>query len=214
MLSSCEDMRVDGRWISGHGGVQIRKWMREAGLRTWQDGVGNVHGRIDGRNRDAPALLCGSHYDTVVDAGKYDGALGIIVAIAAVKATILQVKQLVTEHCSPITSSGVRCAPLTLLESSKWSAYAACCLWGRVIADRGCNMQAASATRVMMPEEVRAAVRESADLGQWLGNKVHNLFSTPMEVIAFSDEEGVRWRSEAFPFQLRFHFHYLDDVPT
>lgn len=71
--------------------VQIRKWMREAGLRTWQDGVGNVHGRIDGRNREAPALLVGSHYDTVMDAGKYDGALGIIVAIAAVKASILQV---------------------------------------------------------------------------------------------------------------------------
>ena len=60
-------------------------------MRTWQDGVGNVHGRIDGRARDAPALISGSHYDTVMDAGKYDGALGIIVAIASVKATILQV---------------------------------------------------------------------------------------------------------------------------
>ena len=65
--------------------------MREAGLRTWQDGVGNVHGRLDGRARDAPALLLGSHYDTVTDAGKFDGALGIVVAIAAVKAFILQV---------------------------------------------------------------------------------------------------------------------------
>jgi hypothetical protein len=65
--------------------------MREAGLRTWQDGVGNMHGRLDGRARDAPALLMGSHYDTVTDAGKYDGALGIVVAIAAVKALILQV---------------------------------------------------------------------------------------------------------------------------
>ncbi len=53
--------------------------MREAGLRTWLDAVGNVHGRVDGRARDAPALILGSHYDTVMDAGKYDGALGIIV---------------------------------------------------------------------------------------------------------------------------------------
>ena len=52
--------------------------------------------------------------------------------------------------------------------------------------------QAAAATRIMTPEEVRAAVRESADLAQWLGAKAHNLFSTPMEIIAFSDEEGVR----------------------
>jgi len=65
--------------------------MREAGLRTWLDAVGNVHGRVDGRARDAPALILGSHYDTVMDAGKYDGALGIIVGIASVKASILQV---------------------------------------------------------------------------------------------------------------------------
>lgn len=53
--------------------------MREAGMRTWMDHVGNVHGRVDGANASAPALLLGSHYDTVFDAGKYDGALGIIV---------------------------------------------------------------------------------------------------------------------------------------
>lgn len=70
-------------------------------MRTWQDGVGNVHGRIDGRDRDAPALLSGSHYDTVMDAGRFDGALGIIVAIASVKATILQVHSVPTT-CMPM----------------------------------------------------------------------------------------------------------------
>jgi len=59
--------------------TQIRRWMREAGMRTWMDHVGNVHGRVDGANASAPALLLGSHYDTVYDAGKFDGALGIIV---------------------------------------------------------------------------------------------------------------------------------------
>lgn len=54
--------------------------MREAGLRTWVDAMGNVHGRADGQDgEDAPLLLVGSHYDTVYDAGKYDGAMGIIV---------------------------------------------------------------------------------------------------------------------------------------
>lgn len=48
-------------------------------MRTWMDHVGNVHGRVEGANPLAPALLIGSHYDTVFDAGKYDGALGIIV---------------------------------------------------------------------------------------------------------------------------------------
>jgi allantoate deiminase len=95
------------------GTEQIRQWMREAGMLTWQDAVGNVHGRIDGAlsrsdgwscvlcgvhmkqhllqvegfdilgaagsGPDAPVLLIGSHYDTVYDAGQYDGAMGIIV---------------------------------------------------------------------------------------------------------------------------------------
>ena len=80
-----------GGALDGVSGVQIQQWMKEAGLRTWIDNVANVHGRIDGRNQEAPAVLTGSHYDTVVDAGKYDGALGIICAIAAIKAVLLQV---------------------------------------------------------------------------------------------------------------------------
>ncbi|XP_074275785.1 allantoate deiminase 2 [Silene latifolia] len=63
----------------------IRQWMEDAGLRTWVDPMGNVHGRVDGMNASAPALLIGSHLDTVVDAGKFDGALGIISAISALK---------------------------------------------------------------------------------------------------------------------------------
>lgn len=63
----------------------IRQWMEDAGLRTWVDHMGNVHGRVDGMNPSAAALLIGSHLDTVVDAGKFDGALGIISAISALK---------------------------------------------------------------------------------------------------------------------------------
>lgn len=65
--------------------------MQEAGLRTWTDTVANVHGRIDGHNPDSPVLMIGSHYDTVKDAGQYDGAMGILVGIAAIKALVVQV---------------------------------------------------------------------------------------------------------------------------
>ena len=71
--------------------MQIESWMHEAGMRTWTDAVANVHGRIDGQNPERPVLLIGSHYDTVKDAGKYDGALGILAGIAAVKALVVQV---------------------------------------------------------------------------------------------------------------------------
>lgn len=61
-------------------------------MRTWMDSIGNVHGRVDGASPDTPALLLGSHYDTVVDAGRFDGALGIIAAISCVKAALLYVR--------------------------------------------------------------------------------------------------------------------------
>ncbi|KAK9937221.1 hypothetical protein M0R45_014025 [Rubus argutus] len=66
-------------------GNLIRKWMEDAGLRTWVDCLGNVHGRVEGRNASAEALLIGSHLDTVVDAGIFDGSLGIISVLSALK---------------------------------------------------------------------------------------------------------------------------------
>jgi allantoate deiminase len=58
------------------------RWMEQAGLRSWQDAAGNVCGRREGRAPGLPALLLGSHLDTVPDAGSYDGMLGVVMAIA------------------------------------------------------------------------------------------------------------------------------------
>jgi allantoate deiminase len=60
-------------------------WMTRAGLRTWQDAAGNQYGRREGREPGLPALLLGSHLDTVPDAGSYDGMLGVVMAIAVVE---------------------------------------------------------------------------------------------------------------------------------
>jgi N-carbamoyl-L-amino-acid hydrolase len=49
------------------------------------DAVGNVVGRYHGAAPDAPALLTGSHFDTVRNGGKYDGRLGIFVPMASVQ---------------------------------------------------------------------------------------------------------------------------------
>ncbi|MEA9986623.1 allantoate amidohydrolase [Subtercola sp. RTI3] len=59
-------------------------WMREAGMTTWQDPAGNQCGRLEGRTPGLPALLLGSHLDTVPSAGRYDGILGVLTAIAVV----------------------------------------------------------------------------------------------------------------------------------
>lgn len=62
----------------------VAEWMAEAGLTTRMDAAGNLIGRRDGARHGLPALMLGSHLDTVRDAGRYDGALGVIAAIEAV----------------------------------------------------------------------------------------------------------------------------------
>ncbi len=62
----------------------VARWMREAGLNVRIDAAGNLRGRVEGSEPTAPALLLGSHLDSVRDAGRYDGPLGIFVAIEAV----------------------------------------------------------------------------------------------------------------------------------
>ncbi len=56
-------------------------WMTEVGLRTWQDAAGNQCGRLEGAQEGLPALMLASHLDTVPDAGRYDGILGVLLAL-------------------------------------------------------------------------------------------------------------------------------------
>jgi len=62
----------------------LLSWMREAGMRAHLDAIGNVCGRYEGERSGLPCLMLGSHYDTVRDAGKWDGPLGLISAICCV----------------------------------------------------------------------------------------------------------------------------------
>lgn len=64
----------------------VAQWMQQAGMNTWQDAVGNICGRYEAVQPDAQALLLGSHLDTVRNAGRYDGMLGVLAAIEVVDA--------------------------------------------------------------------------------------------------------------------------------
>jgi len=71
----------DPAWVASR--QQLAEWMRDAGLAVREDGVGNLFGRIDG---DSPrTVLTGSHIDTVRLGGPYDGALGVLSALAALR---------------------------------------------------------------------------------------------------------------------------------
>lgn len=63
----------------------VGSWMREAGLSVREDAAFNLLGRWNSPQRGAKTFLLGSHLDTVRDAGKYDGPLGVLTAIAAVQ---------------------------------------------------------------------------------------------------------------------------------
>lgn len=63
---------------------QLLGWMREAGMAAHMDAIGNVVGRYEGERPGLPCLMLGSHYDTVRNAGKWDGPLGVITAISCV----------------------------------------------------------------------------------------------------------------------------------
>ncbi|MEG2029063.1 MAG: allantoate amidohydrolase [Janthinobacterium sp.] len=68
-----------------HGAAaQLAQWMRQAGMQVRRDAAGNVIGRYEGSTPQAPALLTGSHFDTVRNGGHYDGNLGVILPIACV----------------------------------------------------------------------------------------------------------------------------------
>src|SRR4029079_12909317 len=65
---------------------RLTAWMCEGGLTVRIDAIGNLIGRRSGRRDESRVFVVGSHIDTVPDAGKYDGVLGVLLGVAAAKA--------------------------------------------------------------------------------------------------------------------------------
>ncbi|MDO5015945.1 MAG: Zn-dependent hydrolase [Eubacteriales bacterium] len=76
------------------GRALFETWCEEAGLTVRQDAAGNVIARLEGRQADSPAIIMGSHLDTVPDGGKFDGVLGCVSGL---------------EVCQTLSESGRRC---------------------------------------------------------------------------------------------------------
>ncbi len=229
-------------------------------MESWIDAVGNVHGRINGSFPNSPALVLGSHYDTVLDGGKcvrlgrgthagrqlplprpqrsrvlqhtvlgepqgclrgptctttcrYDGALGIIVGIAAIKATVVEAalkagiqlpdlvpgQQLVLPpgvaaraakafHVRrPLGSLRLRVGPVR----SSTVRGAAAALQSCVTSQRGRRTQRAEAG-VLWLQLGAAPGRHVA----WPSCRAcRALPQVPVRLVAFADEEGVRFQS-------------------
>ncbi len=65
--------------------AQFGHWMRSAGMSVRQDEIGNLIGHYPAAREDAKVLLIGSHLDTVRNAGKFDGPMGVMLGIACVE---------------------------------------------------------------------------------------------------------------------------------
>ena len=63
----------------------VQGWMKEAGLETRVDAVGNLYGRKEGRMRGLPAVMVGSHLDSQSPGGRFDGPAGVLTALEAVR---------------------------------------------------------------------------------------------------------------------------------
>ncbi len=59
--------------------------MKELGLKIYMDYIGNIFGRKEGKNKNLPTIMIGSHIDTVKNGGKYDGVAGIVVGLEILK---------------------------------------------------------------------------------------------------------------------------------
>ncbi len=83
---------------------RVASYMEEAGLSVYEDAVGNLFGRREGRNAEAPAVLIGSHIDSVYNGGNFDGPLGVLAAIEVLQA--MNERNVQTDH--PVGSSPSR----------------------------------------------------------------------------------------------------------
>jgi allantoate deiminase len=69
---------------------KVVQWMQQAGLQTRVDNMGNARGKLSSTNPQAKTLVIASHIDTVINAGKFDGPLGVVMGLDIVEHFIQQ----------------------------------------------------------------------------------------------------------------------------
>jgi allantoate deiminase len=149
-------------WV--HAREQVAEWMRAAGLEVRGDAVGNLFGRLRGQD-DSRTILTGSHLDTVPFGGKFDGALGILAGLVALRSLLeqaghpkrsLEVVALCEEEGSrfPAHYWGTR-GMLGMIQANELELLSD---------DQGVPISEAMRTAGLSPERYREAVRQDLDL--------------------------------------------------
>ncbi len=146
----------------------VVSWMVSEGMRSWVDQAGNVWGRYASANPHAKRLIIGSHLDTIPNAGKYDGIVGVLAGIELV--ALLNAKSTALPFHLDIVGfadeEGVRFGK-TLLGSAAiaggWQPE-----WQTLADADGITMAQAFSTFGLVAEDVhRATLNPEALLGYW-----------------------------------------------
>ncbi|WP_025731768.1 allantoate amidohydrolase [Carnimonas nigrificans] len=85
---SCSEEGIERVYLSAeHRACNqlVAEWAQQAELTCWEDAAGNFCTRLEGAEPGLPAVVLGSHLDTVPNAGRYDGILGVMVALCVVE---------------------------------------------------------------------------------------------------------------------------------
>lgn len=153
--------------------LAVQAWMLDAGLDTEVDPAGNLWGRraADGSpqrpgTRGEPALVLGSHMDTVPDAGRYDGMLGVVLAIAVAHRLRDVPLPFALEVVGFSDEEGTRFGKALLgscAASGQWDPA----WWDQTDAD-GVTLREAFTRFGLAPERVGDAARDPADLVGYL----------------------------------------------
>ena len=145
-------------------GQQVVSWMTDAGMSTRMDAAGNIIGRYEGHSEHLPALVIGSHIDTVRNAGKFDGMYGVLAGIAVVDAIRASEKTLpfAIEVVAFADEEGARFGA-TLLGSHAFAGTFDTDLLSLQDAD-GISMSEAMLTYGLDPAAISQAGRKPSDL--------------------------------------------------
>lgn len=147
---------------------RVAEWMRQAGMLVWQDSVGNICGRYEAVQEGAPAVLLGSHLDTVRNAGRYDGMLGVLTAIEVVQSLHQQGLRLAQaiEIVGFCDEEGTRFG-ITLLGSrgltGSWPAH-----WLSQTDAEGVSVAQAMVNAGLDPQRIPQAARDAAAFSSYL----------------------------------------------
>ncbi|GAA1135767.1 allantoate amidohydrolase [Nesterenkonia lutea] len=143
-------------------------WMTEVGMETWQDAAGNQCARLEGREPGLPALIIASHLDTVPDAGRYDGIMGVLLGIETARLLGPHARELpfAVEIVAFADEEGARFGA-TLLGSramaGTWDPH-----WWEVADAEGISMAQAFWDFGLDPEKVDDAARSPEELVGYL----------------------------------------------